>query len=54
MEVVAEGVETEQELFYLNSRGCVIYQGFYFSKPVPVESFTKMLASGSSNPDGCK
>jgi diguanylate cyclase (GGDEF)-like protein/PAS domain S-box-containing protein len=52
MEVIAEGVETEQELFYLNSRGCVIYQGFYFSKPVPVESFTKMLESGSGNLDG--
>ncbi len=54
MEVIAEGVETERELFYLNSRGCVIYQGYYFSKPVPVESFRKMLEAGKSSPDGCK
>jgi EAL domain-containing protein (putative c-di-GMP-specific phosphodiesterase class I) len=52
LEVIAEGVETEQELHYLNRRGCVVYQGFYFSKPVPIATFTKMLESGSSNLDG--
>ena len=46
LEVIAEGVETEQELDYLSSRGCKIYQGFRFSKPVVAETFTKMLKSG--------
>jgi len=43
--VVAEGVETEQELHYLNSKGCKIHQGYYFSKPLPVEKFCKLLGS---------
>ena len=54
LEVVAEGVETEQQLLYLNTRGCVVFQGFYFSKPVEIEIFTKMLELGSSNLDGLK
>ncbi len=45
LEVIAEGVETEQELAYLNDKGCKVYQGYYFSKPLPIESFTKMLES---------
>ena len=49
LEVVAEGVETEQELLYLNARGCMIFQGFYFSKPVPAVTFEEMLISGTSN-----
>lgn len=49
LEVVAEGVETEQELLYLESRGCLVYQGYYFSKPVAIEVFLKMLESGSSS-----
>lgn len=43
LEVIAEGVETILELEYLENRGCVAYQGYYFSKPVSVEYFTKML-----------
>ncbi|OEU83649.1 MAG: hypothetical protein BA873_07300 [Desulfobulbaceae bacterium C00003063] len=49
MEIIAEGVETEQELLYLSTRGCIVYQGYYFSKAVPVETFTEMLESGNSN-----
>lgn len=47
LEVIAEGVETEEELRYLSERGCDTYQGYYFSKPVPVETFSRMLASGN-------
>ena len=46
LEVIAEGVETERELVYLNRQGCFIYQGFYFSKPVIEELFVKMLRQG--------
>lgn len=48
LDVIAEGVETEQELQYLESKGCTVYQGYYFSKPVTIETFTEMLRSGSS------
>ncbi|MEJ2137126.1 MAG: EAL domain-containing protein [Desulfofustis sp.] len=46
LEVIAEGVETERELVYLNRQGCFIYQGFYFSKPVEEKLFVKMLRRG--------
>ena len=41
--VIAEGVETKQELKYLETRGCTVFQGFYFSKPVPAATHTEML-----------
>ena len=46
LDVIAEGVETEQELRYLNSKGCLVYQGFYFSKPVKEELFVQILERG--------
>jgi len=49
MAVIAEGVETEQELLYLSTRGCKVYQGYYFSKAVAVKTFTEMLESGYSS-----
>ena len=35
MMVIAEGVETEQQLDTLSSMGCKYFQGFYFSRPIP-------------------
>lgn len=37
--VICEGVETEKQLNFLNSLGCEQYQGYYFSKPIPVDDF---------------
>jgi diguanylate cyclase (GGDEF)-like protein/PAS domain S-box-containing protein len=37
MELVAEGVETEEQLRYLAARDCNIIQGYYFSRPLPPE-----------------
>lgn len=39
MEVITEGVETEKQLVMLSEMGCHIFQGYYFSKPIPVEEF---------------
>ncbi len=46
LDVIAEGVETEQELAYLSRKKCSIYQGYYFCKPVEVNTFTTILKSG--------
>ena len=34
-----EGVETDKQLLMLTEMGCHIFQGYYFSKPVPVSEF---------------
>ncbi len=44
LNVIAEGVETEGQLAFLKHRGCMAYQGYLFSKPVPVEQFEALLA----------
>ena len=43
LEVIAEGVETRQQLEFLNANGCYLFQGYYFSKPVPVDNFIRLL-----------
>ena len=44
--VVAEGIETQPQLAFLQSRHCAEGQGYFFSPPVAAESFTALLASG--------
>ena len=41
--VIAEGVETENQLKLLKKRGCDIIQGYYFSKPVSADEFVKFF-----------
>lgn len=43
MEILAEGVETQEELACLQALGCQQYQGYYFSRPVPFDSLVMML-----------
>ena len=38
LSVVAEGVETHEQLFLLDGLGCDLVQGYYFSKPIPAEN----------------
>jgi EAL domain-containing protein (putative c-di-GMP-specific phosphodiesterase class I) len=45
MKVVAEGVETEQQLAYLQNLGVELVQGYYFSKPVSAEDFQALLTA---------
>ncbi|MCK9608309.1 MAG: bacteriohemerythrin [Methylomonas sp.] len=43
LDVIAEGVETEQQRLFLLNNGCNHYQGFLFSRPVPVGQFEALL-----------
>jgi diguanylate cyclase (GGDEF)-like protein/PAS domain S-box-containing protein len=43
LSVIAEGVETPDQASYLLAHGCEEVQGFYFSKPVCAEEFTRLL-----------
>jgi diguanylate cyclase (GGDEF)-like protein/PAS domain S-box-containing protein len=45
LRVVAEGVETAEELAFLQAHECEEAQGYYFSRPVPAERFVTLLAS---------
>ncbi len=43
MKTVAEGVENETQLAFLKKFGCDLAQGYYFSKPMSIDSFMKWL-----------
>lgn len=43
-DVVAEGIETEAQLAYLKKQGCNIGQGYYYSRPLPLDELTAWLA----------
>ena len=43
MEVIAEGVETEEQRLILMEDGCTSFQGYLFGRPVPIEQFEAML-----------
>ena len=40
---LTEGVETKEQFDSLTEMGCQLYQGYYFSKPLPVEDFEKFM-----------
>ncbi len=43
LEVIAEGVEQQAELHFLQAQGCHLFQGYYFSHPLPTEQMTAYL-----------
>ena len=50
LHVVAEGVETRDQLVFLRMQGCAAYQGFLFSKPVPPNQLLPLLQSHLRRP----
>lgn len=50
LHVVAEGVETRDQLTFLRMQGCAAYQGFLFSKPVPPNQLLPLLRNHLPQP----
>jgi len=46
MELIAEGVETQQQVDYLLSKGCHLVQGYFYSRPTHFEQFCDLLEHG--------
>jgi len=46
LKVIAEGVETTGELFFLALHECNEFQGYLFSPPIPSLDFEQLLVSG--------
>ena len=47
MPVIAEGVETIEQLEWLKRAGCDMVQGYYYSRPVPADEIEPLLTSGN-------
>jgi EAL domain-containing protein (putative c-di-GMP-specific phosphodiesterase class I) len=47
LNVIAEGVETDEQREFLDSHGCHAFQGYLFSRPVPLAQFEENLKSSS-------
>ncbi|MFM2058365.1 MAG: hypothetical protein RLY71_2750, partial [Pseudomonadota bacterium] len=43
LKVIAEGVETREQLDFLHRHGCDEIQGYYFARPLPTEQMTRAL-----------
>lgn len=52
LDVVAEGIETEEQRQLLLSMGCTYGQGFYFSRPLTLDQVERSLAEDRHNPSG--
>lgn len=50
LDIIAEGVENIDQLNYLTSRGCRIFQGYYFCRPSTQHQFTQLLREGKIDP----
>ena len=53
LKVIAEGIETEEQRQLLLDSGCDYGQGYYFSKPIPVDEFLQLLFSSNNPQQSC-
>ncbi|MFA7268903.1 MAG: EAL domain-containing protein [Sterolibacterium sp.] len=51
LQVVAEGVETQAQVDFLNAHGQVIHQGYLYGRPEPMETWLAKLNCGTTSPD---
>ena len=49
LKIVAEGVETKEQLAFLTQHNCDAYQGYYFSKPLIIEQLSELYLKARSN-----
>jgi sensor c-di-GMP phosphodiesterase-like protein len=52
--VVAEGVETAQQLSLLRTLGCDTSQGFFLHRPMPVAALEELLRAGQERTDSSR
>jgi len=50
LSIVAEGVETSEQVAFLREKQCEIIQGYYFSRPLPVKEMTQILEKVTKQP----
>jgi EAL domain-containing protein (putative c-di-GMP-specific phosphodiesterase class I) len=50
--VIAEGIETNEQLHFLKENECKIGQGYFFSKPIPADEMVEYLLSGNEKNGG--
>ena len=48
MSIVAEGVETEQQLLFLADQGCDAVQGYLIGRPLPIGQYPNLVGRGSN------
>ncbi|MFW5684481.1 MAG: EAL domain-containing protein, partial [Spirochaetota bacterium] len=49
LRIVAEGVDSDEQVEFLRERGCDCYQGYLFSRPLPAPAFEALVANRRVN-----
>ncbi|HFB66824.1 MAG TPA: EAL domain-containing protein [Aeromonadales bacterium] len=50
LQVLAEGIEQEEQRTFLSNKGCQYFQGYFFGKPMPAIEFEKILSETTPKP----